>query len=559
MRKLYVKNLTLAGFRSLREEATIHFPSQGITLIKGNRSGSGKSSIVMAIAFALGFKTLPATKLQNWYSKKMLVRLTLTDGESDVVVTRDPKLQVEVGGETITGAAAELKLAEVMGTNIQLAEVLAYRAQRRFGTFLNATDADKKEMLSMLVGLTAVEAAVDAAEAKKAKAEGEAATAAASAASLTGAASSMQVVSDEKMAEAKRLYEAAVVQLQVDQRASDGDQARNAKKQADEALFTALRVEVKMGQLKADSETVKVRAFSLKSEIDKLRANTCPTCNQKWAQAADAIKAKEQEILALKDRFATNDAAIKNAAPVIASIPELRRRADEAAGAIAVVGQKVAASAAAKDAAARDLSHLTQAHESRKKVLVQLAEANGRAAIAEASREVAVLAAELLGRSGYLGSIFDEVLAEMESRTNDMMVAIPNIARFVARFSSETSLKSGKTKKAISTTLMVDDHEVSSQETSGGQQCAAELCADLALRETVRARSGSPIGWTVLDEAMDGLGVAEKQDAIQMIVNQIGGQVILIDHATEVQEGIASVVEVEFDGRDTVLKSTHQS
>ncbi|PHJ16594.1 smc n terminal domain-containing protein, partial [Cystoisospora suis] len=49
---MYIKALTIQGFRTYRSETTIHF-SPGYNCIVGS-NGSGKSNILLAIAFALG-------------------------------------------------------------------------------------------------------------------------------------------------------------------------------------------------------------------------------------------------------------------------------------------------------------------------------------------------------------------------------------------------------------------------------------------------------------------------------------------------------------------------
>lgn len=73
---LKIKELELEGFRSFEEKTLITFPESGMVLIAGRHldgsmsSGSGKSSIPIAISFALGYCSLPSTALKSWNSKK---------------------------------------------------------------------------------------------------------------------------------------------------------------------------------------------------------------------------------------------------------------------------------------------------------------------------------------------------------------------------------------------------------------------------------------------------------------------------------------------------------
>lgn len=68
MSGLRPSKLILEGFRSYKDRSEIVFPENGTLMITGSdtnsgiSSGSGKSSIVEAIAFALGFNTLQTTE-----------------------------------------------------------------------------------------------------------------------------------------------------------------------------------------------------------------------------------------------------------------------------------------------------------------------------------------------------------------------------------------------------------------------------------------------------------------------------------------------------------------
>jgi len=72
---------------------------------------------------------------------------------------------------------------------------------------------------------------------------------------------------------------------------------------------------------------------------------------------------------------------------------------------------------------------------------------------------------------------------------------------------------------------------------------------DLAVSETIRARTGTNLGWIILDEALEGLGVVEKQSALDMLKQKIKGTVLVIDHSTEVKEGFDKIISIMFDGR----------
>jgi DNA repair exonuclease SbcCD ATPase subunit len=161
-------------------------------------------------------------------------------------------------------------------------------------------------------------------------------------------------------------------------------------------------------------------------------------------------------------------------------------------------------------------------------------------------------AVAVTGRSGFMSEIFDEILSEIEVRANDLMVYMPNVSTYSMVISSVSSTKAGAIKKTISTKVLRNTgQEVDPKDLSGGQQCSIELSTDLAVAEAIRARSGSPLGWIALDEAMDGLDVEPKKAAIEAIRQKTRGLVIIIDHATEIKESFDSVIQIEYDGKES--------
>ena len=124
--------IELEGFRSFKDNAIIEFPDTGAVLISGKykneqiSSGSGKSSILMAIAYALGFCDLPATELKNWNSKSFCVKLQLKNNNEIIEIIRNPKLQITVSGETYTGTSAQEKLDKILGVNSDFLKILTY-------------------------------------------------------------------------------------------------------------------------------------------------------------------------------------------------------------------------------------------------------------------------------------------------------------------------------------------------------------------------------------------------------------------------------------------------
>lgn len=165
-----LKKLKLKGFRSFVDETVVEFPETGMVLVRGKNldsngsSGSGKSSLNLAIAYGLGICPFPATALQSWAGEEpMQVDLTLDTPSGEVVIRRGSRLLLTVRGEKISGNAkiVEEKLREVLGLTPELLEALTYRKQMGRGQFLGRTDSEKKEFLTTLLGLEKFEKAVE--------------------------------------------------------------------------------------------------------------------------------------------------------------------------------------------------------------------------------------------------------------------------------------------------------------------------------------------------------------------------------------------------------------
>jgi DNA repair exonuclease SbcCD ATPase subunit len=157
-----IKSVTLKNFKSFQKTQTIDFPDSGLVLIKGI-SGSGKTSIVTAIAYALGICRVPSTKLKNFFTEDdMQVSLTLVDGDREITIRRGSTTSITIDGDTKSGATAvEEQLQKIFPFDRQTFGAMVYRPQRSKGLFLSMTDSAKKEFLSGLLNLNVIETAIE--------------------------------------------------------------------------------------------------------------------------------------------------------------------------------------------------------------------------------------------------------------------------------------------------------------------------------------------------------------------------------------------------------------
>jgi DNA repair exonuclease SbcCD ATPase subunit len=564
MSGLKPSKLILEGFRSYKDRSEIHFPENGTLMITGSdinngiSSGAGKSSIVEAIAFALGFSSLPTTELKNWYSKSIFVSLTLSNGSDSYEIIRDPKLKIIKNGVPYEGlsSGAEDELKLILGCGPEIAKALTYRAQLESGRFINSTDSKNKDFLSScIIGLDEIDRLADLFETKSKDVHSKIDA-------LTVEVNTLERVLGEVSVDLSSLQEAKGVLDRTNKAIEDfnGSESqisalRISAQNAEKYLDNLRNVGFKARNAQSENDQIKQLIMSMRQEMEYLHAATCPTCKQKWESqsAKDKIAELNEKSGSYIDKFENNLTYIKNAKVALDGESHIKQEYND-------IQNKIAEFKAPYTSLLREQTMAKMAFD--EKVQRARAISNNRerleksASLKTAFDETAKVYGHLssiFSRNGFLGSIFEEIIKEIEMRTNDMVALMPNISRFTVQISTEAEQKNGKTKKSISTRLLKDGKEISVKTLSGGQKRSLELCTDLAVSETIRARSGSSLSWMILDEALDNLDVEPKKYAIEMIKQKVQGLVIIIDHATEIKEIFDSVISVKYNGRDSYI------
>jgi hypothetical protein len=222
------------------------------------------------------------------------------------------------------------------------------------------------------------------------------------------------------------------------------------------------------------------------------------------------------------------------------------RQAAATASALAAAESANAQRIVAHDAAKKRLEKMTE------RVEIARAEAEEARRVANAETDFA----EMVGREGFLGAIFDEILAEVAHEANAIAGRIPNIARVVVRFRSESITEKGRIKRSIVPVAAVDGHDElpMSAACSGGMENAVHLAIDLALIRVISRRTGAMPGWLFLDEPFDGSGRVEKEAWIEVLKEYAQDRlVVVIDHSSETKELFDSMIDVSFTGGVTTI------
>lgn len=149
---------------------------------------------------------------------------------------------------------------------------------------------------------------------------------------------------------------------------------------------------------------------------------------------------------------------------------------------------------------------------------------------------------------GYIGSIFDEVLADISHETNAILAQLPNTAHCLLHWRSETETQAKKTVKKIVPVVSIRGIEAPYKSgCSGGMISVIELACDLAVAKVVQRRTGNIPGWLILDESFEGLGTVEKEACMAMLQEYAQDRlIIIVDHASEFKEMFSQVITVEY-------------
>lgn len=168
MGRIVLKEISICGLRSVVEPATIHFPESGLVCAigvnkdTGGSSGSGKTSLNLAVAYLFGFCPFPAAALQSWLTESPFsVTGKFMCDEGEVILSRGARTSMTVAGEPVLGGikAIDARLRQLVGVDPEMLAALTYRGQQKRGLFLSKTDSEKKEFLTALLGLDRFEAA----------------------------------------------------------------------------------------------------------------------------------------------------------------------------------------------------------------------------------------------------------------------------------------------------------------------------------------------------------------------------------------------------------------
>lgn len=617
-------------------------------LLRG-ASGSGKSSLLQGISWALGASTVPSTHLRRNGAGKLQVDVFLDIDGQLLQIRRGEESELVGRDKVVRGAKASQDwLRGLIG--IPDLQALTYRAQKSRGTFLSLSDEAKKAFLVQAVpDLGLYEQAAERAAAQATTAEN--ATIAAKAAMQLAeqvrrempdlGPPPVQPVPDvERRAQHEKVLadtadylrdmdaSIAAAEAAPPPRDDEADAIRDQIRMCEDELRRLAGEERDyLAKLAADRQAHAVEHHRLMSAMAGARADRargdalvqqgrsavqdcrhwleqpepeCRECHQPLPapQKADAerrladaergldqmerdlenlIRAEENADVAhsqhprwsepegsiFQDDVDAVTAALRERQRLLADrvspalhqrmvgIAQLRRERDQAAAhrdevLLSLKSDQIQERAAQLDyeralrSWERDLASLKAANER----VLAASEMYSRATVAEQEAEDLATA---MGRQGFLGAIFDEILSTVSGAVSDTLAASPNTADLTFRFVSEVESKSGRSQRRIAAQLRRGTLDLDPRDgPSGGQGSVLDLAVDLAMGEELRRRSGIDPAWMFLDEPFEGCGPRDVEAMLEMLRKYAEHRlIIVVDHATETREWFDQVWAIQ--------------
>jgi DNA repair exonuclease SbcCD ATPase subunit len=363
------------------------------------------------------------------------------------------------------------------------------------------------------------------------------------------------------------------------------------------------KVQFEMGQIEK-------QIAARNEEISKLETSMCPTCERQWDEANKRIALLREENEAAADTWKRAKAMLAQLPgleqqqtelgsfqpdPMIEKLGEVKSKVmgELQSAQVAVAGQRQAAEIkrqrqvlevtqrfqsaiethqkavnvaqdaefdargvlfqaktalkAAEDSNARESQRAKVAKERLAEASAHLADIEQRASAYKVQIQAEQDFIKVVGKDGFLGRIFDEVLDEISAEANQVLAGLPNAQHVTIRFASESITQKGTVKKSIVPMVSFGGVEAPLKSgCSGGMLTSVELAVDLAVSSVVSRRAGIVPGWLVLDEAFEGLDLVSKESGMT-ILSQYGQDrlVLVVDHATEFKEMFTQFVNVE--------------
>lgn len=489
------------------EHTVLELPRRGVMLVTGD-NGSGKSSLVEAVAVAGWGKTLRGT--QPWASiKKGKARAAIaTDTIPLIERTKTPKGSPKLSwtdGAKVHGSTtkSQAELAKHLGPFDVWRRAQVFSSHDA-GHFSGATDKERKAFLEAILGLEVFDTAVERcrADLKKAKA--------------THRAAEQRLSHREvELRETRKRLEQAQAALDTLEPPTMPEDAPAGDVAALAADLAECKVDIKalrerMRALNQEVVEADMRAREAKRARDRLAADNCPTCEQPIpAELRASLEAQVRTAVGLAEATAKTNTAQEGQAQLelaeleeeLVSISEDHRQADTYQQLAGMHGRAVKQHQRALEKLQADVDACGKAITSLEDHL-----AADTADEAAAAAEVAELKAceRVLGLQGVRAQVLGKSLGGIETVANSWLVRLqrPDLQVQLLPY---TENKTGGVRDAISLVVEGAGDGHGYQAASGGERRRLDVALLFALAEVSGAAHGQARGTLWFDEVFDAL------------------------------------------------------
>ncbi len=559
-----------------------------------------------------------AAGLQSFLTKeKMQVTVGLTDSVlGKIVVGRGASTFIEFGGNRFDGATVvNQQLEAVFGLTSEMLFTMAYRPQASGGLFLSKNDTEKKDFLTALLELDRIETAIDNADTTVKTLTKDLVSINANLASKQDLLQQIVLQDVTALVEESKKVSADILDLEADREHWEG-KLKNATvtmkaEQAEvDAKYNALKIQAKThitglqfedevrkglvedkNKKRRDSITVekqilavikvgKIELPKIDAQILALESSTCPTCSREWLLGQDKLaklkedrqklkeaidKEGEIEVLVevleeemekfipdhritqLQEALGTLDAKARSEYPIGTGTGEMNMLSKNHRAM-----QDLTAIVSRNNIQIEKQKELQSLHTSINKEVTLL---NTQKTEKESKLQAETDFCKVLGKEGFLGSIFDEVLSEIVQEINTKLANVANMSAVTFDFKTEVLNTKGIVKKAIVPMVTIHGHESKLGSLSGGMLSSLEIVTDLAVKEVIERRTGKQIGFYFIDEAFNGIGKPSVEACLEILQQSASTKAFyLIDHNTETKEVFSQVIEIEMKDGISKLK-----
>lgn len=559
-----------------------------------------------------------AATLQSFLTKDKVQAVVGLDCSVNgkIVVARGKETFIEYLGKRYEGATlVNDHIEKVFGLSKEMLFTMAYRPQRSDGLFLTKNDTEKKEFLTALLGLDKIEAAIDSADIVIKTLTKELISIDAQITTKEDSVKQLNIVDTTALVEANAKLSAEILDFQADKERlelkltgetkawQDADAAitkkydgLKSKTKFDIDILKSLDNNRKLVVEATNIETLneiktfrdalvvvdinKSKLASLQKEVASLTNDECPTCERSWDDADIKLKAVNEQIDTIqkivsaesniKDQidFKTRELLVFEPDHRLPKLVEKLSTYDDQARGERVIG----AGTGTMNMIHKDMHAIAGLTEKFMKNKVQIEKNQelktlsvsiindlGKLKALKTKKEATVQLesdfVKVLGKEGFLGSIFDEVLAEIVQVINTKLSTVANMSTVTFDFKTEVLNTKGVVKKSIVPMVTILGHESKISALSGGMLSSLELITDLAVKEVIERRTGKEIGFYFTDEAFNGQGQPTKEACLEILKTSASKKAFyIIDHHSEFKELFTQVIDIEMENGISKVK-----